>query len=109
MKAKVIETGEEITIIGISQEWGTTQYYGIDGIYRQRNFRDKELEFIDTTDAQPIDWEQRRYEIAKDVMAASFNQPMAGVSIASYVHNCVQWADALIAELKKQANEEDNV
>lgn len=109
MKAKIIETGEEITIIGISKEWGPTQYYGSDGIYRQRTFKDKELEFIDNTDALPIDWEQRRYEIAKDVMAASFTQPMDGVSIASYVHNCVQWADALIAELKKQANEEDNV
>lgn len=101
MKARIIETGEEITIIGISKEWGPTQYYGSDGIYHQRTFRDKELEFIDTTDALPIDWEQRRYEIAKDVMAASFNQPMDGVSIASYVHNCVQWADALIEELKK--------
>lgn len=38
---------------------------------------------------------------AKDVMAASFNQPMDGVSIASYVHNCVQWADTLIEGLKK--------
>lgn len=101
MKARIIETGEEITIIGINEEWRTVQYYGSDGIYRQRTFRDKELELIDTTDALPIDWEQRRYEIAKDIMAASFNQPMDGVSIASYVHNCVQWADALIEELKK--------
>lgn len=101
MKARIIETGEEITIIGVSKEWGTAQYYGSDGIYRQRTFKDKELELIDTTDALPIDWEQRRYEIAKDIMAASFNQPMDGVSIASYVHNCVQWADALIEELKK--------
>lgn len=101
MKARVIKTGEEITIIGISKEWGTAQYYGSDGIYRQRNFGDKEIEFIDDPEAQPIDWEQRRYEIAKDVLAASFTQPMDGVSIASYVHNCVQWADALIEELKK--------
>ena len=103
MKARVIKTGEEITIIGISKEWGTAQYYGSDGIYRQRTFGDKEIEFIDDPEAQPIDWEQRRYEIAKDVMAASFTQPMAGVSIASYVHNCVQWADALMEELKKES------
>lgn len=99
MKARIIETGEEITIIGISEEWGTAQYYGSDGIYRQRTFNDKEIEFLDTN--PPINWEQRRYEIAKGIMAASFNQPMDGVSIASYVHNCVQWADALIEELKK--------
>lgn len=99
MKAKIIETGEEITIIGISEEWGTAQYYGSDGIYRQRTFNDKEIEFLDTN--PPINWEQRRYEIAIDIMAASFNQPMDGVSIASYAHNCVLWADALIEELKK--------
>lgn len=103
MKAKMIKTGEEITIIGTSKECGTTLYYGSDGIYRQRTFRDNELEFINTTDARPIDWEQRRYEIARDMMAASFTQPMAGVSIASYVHNCVLWADAIIEELKKES------
>lgn len=101
MKARIIETGEEITIIGVSKEWGTAQYYGSDGIYRQRTFKDKEIEFLDDPEAQPINWEQRRYEIAKDVMAASFNQPMDGASIAPYVHNCVQWADELIEELKK--------
>ena len=101
MKARIIKTGEEITIIGISKEYGTAQYYGSDGIYRQRTFNDKEIEFIDDPEAQPIDWEQRRYEITKDVLAASFNQPMSGVSIASYVHYCVLWADALIEELKK--------
>lgn len=101
MKARIIETGEEITIIGISEEWGTAQYYGSDGIYRQRTFKDKEIEFLDTN--PPINWEQRRYEIARDIMAASIDQPMTGASIASYVHNCVQWADALIEELKKES------
>lgn len=69
---------------------------------KKGNTYDKdELVLIEETDAKPVDWEQRRYEIARDIMAASFNQPMDGVSIASYVHNCVQWADALIDELKK--------
>lgn len=101
MKARIIKTGEEITIIGISKEWGTAQYYGSDGIYRQRNFGDKEIEFIDAPEAQPIDWEQRRYEIVKDIMVALFDQPMSGELLASYVHNCVLWADVLIEELKK--------
>ena len=69
---------------------------------KKGNTYDKdELVLIEETDAKPVDWEQRRYEIARDIMAASFNQPMDGVSIASYVHNCVSWADALIEELKK--------
>ena len=99
MKARIIETGEEITIIGISKEWGTAQYYGSNGVYRQRTFRDRELKLLDTTES-PIDWEQRRYEIAKEVLASSFSTPMEGTSILSYVHSCVQVADILIKELK---------
>lgn len=47
-----------------------------------------------------IDWEQRRYEIAKEVLASSFSTPMEGKSILSYVRSCVQIADILIEELK---------
>lgn len=47
-----------------------------------------------------IDWEQRRYEIAKDIVAYSFSTPMHGMSMASYIHNCVEVADMLIEELK---------
>ena len=100
MKARIIKTGEEITIIGISKEYGTAQYYGSDGIYRQRTFDDKEIELIDTTKARPIDWEQRRYEIAKEVLAASFATSIDGISKKEYVHSCVQIADMLIEELK---------
>lgn len=103
MKAKIKGTGEIVDVRPngeITIHNRCTKYAAKDG----RVFVNSELDFYS------IDWEQRRYEIAKDVMAASFNQPMDGVSIASYVHNCVQWADALIEELKKiQANEEDNV
>lgn len=107
MKARIIETGEEITIIGISEEWGTAQYYGSDGIYRQRTFNDKEIEFLDTN--PPINWEQRRYEIAKDVLAASFAQYVKSMSAKDFTDICLLWADSLIEELKRQTNEEDNV
>lgn len=49
-----------------------------------------------------IDWEQRRYEIAKDIVAYSFSTPMNGMSMASYIHNCVEVADMLIDELKRK-------
>lgn len=49
-----------------------------------------------------IDWEQRRYEIAKDIVAYSFSTPMHGMSMASYIHNCVEVADMLIDELKNK-------
>lgn len=110
MKAKVIETGEIVDVVSITdREYGCLISYW-DG-KKGKEYSRFELDF--SMDAQmkgvqmneetvkPIDWEQRRYEIAKDIMAASFYQPMEGASIAPYVHNCVQWADALIEELKK--------
>ena len=106
MKARIIETGEEITIIGISKEYGTAQYYGSDGIYRQSTFDDKEIELIDTTKDRPIDWEQRRYEIAKEVLAASFATSLEGISMESHVHFCVMISDMLIKELKTTPEQE---
>lgn len=104
MKAKIIETGEEITIIGISKEWGTAQYYGNDGIYHQRAFRDKEIEILETAESS-IDWEQRRYEIAKDAMNSILTAPVVdGVnpnpSVEDIATFSVRFADALIKELK---------
>lgn len=114
MKAKIIETGEEINIIGISKEWGTAQYYGSDGIYHQRTFRDKEIEILDTSEST-IDWEQRRYELAKEAMMGILSNEYEvnyACSEAEYSKNevrtvpksisrfAVACADALIAELK---------
>lgn len=59
-----------------------------------------------------IDWEQRRYEIAKDMMAAIMNNPdiTAGVACepkpqegvpSTLARVSLEFADALVAELKK--------
>ena len=46
-----------------------------------------------------IDWEQRRYEIAKDVLSTLVSDPnIADCEIPS---EAVRYADALIKELKK--------
>ena len=46
-----------------------------------------------------IDWEQRRYEIAKDVLSTLVSDPiLADCEIPS---EAVRYADALIKELKK--------
>lgn len=95
MKAKVIETGEIVDVRPNGEktvQHRCTEYVTKDG---------RELLSLELNILPAIDWEQRRYEIAKDLMAASFYQPMDGATIATYVHNCVQWADALIEELKK--------
>ena len=49
-----------------------------------------------------IDWEQRRYEIAKDALAALLSNPTIGGVYASYSKVAVDYADALIEELKKK-------
>lgn len=46
-------------------------------------------------------WEQRRYEIAKDVMCAMLANPELGGRGKFAVHS-VEMADELIAELKKE-------
>ena len=95
MKAKVIETGEIVDVRPNGEK--TVQHRCTKFVTAD----DRELLSIELNILPAIDWEQRRYEIAKDIMATSFYQPMEGASIAPYVHNCVQWADALIEELKK--------
>lgn len=47
-----------------------------------------------------IDWEQRRYEIAKDILAALISSPTT--RYYSYSKVAVEYADALIKELKKK-------
>ena len=59
------------------------------------------------TEAQEIDWEQRRYEIAKEMMPVLYRQ---GVEVLKYgqsfewkgiVDSAVNFADMLIEKLKK--------
>ena len=47
-----------------------------------------------------IDWEQRRYEIAKDITAAIYTRPNVKGTLLNY-NQIVAAADALIRELKK--------
>ena len=52
--------------------------------------------------SKAIDWEQRKYEIAKDITAAIYTRPNAGAGGALPNYNrIVAAADGLIRELKK--------
>lgn len=59
------------------------------------------------------DWEQRRYETARDLLCAyrSNSDPRMSRngSVADYVKSAVEEADALIAELRKGAPAPHNV
>ena len=48
-----------------------------------------------------IDWEQRRYEIAKKVFPAIFFADKPKLTLQEAAHEAVRYADALIDELKK--------
>lgn len=52
-----------------------------------------------------IDWEQRRYEIAKDILTAWCSNPDIGTGLEMPKNDsatAVKYADALIKELKKK-------
>lgn len=115
MKAKIIQTGEIVTILAISTEHMTIQCYGNDGIVRLISLSMGDIEIIPDSE-KTIDWEQRRYEIAKEAMNGILsNQTQCDFasSEAHYEENvihtipktisqyAVACADALIEELKK--------
>lgn len=104
MKAKIIETGEIVTILAISTEHMTIQCYGNDGIVRLEPLSRGDIEIVSDTEKN-IDWEQRRYELAKDAMNSILTAPIGdGVnpnpSIEEIAMLSVEFADALIKELK---------
>ena len=53
----------------------------------------------DNHDVKEIDWEQRRYEIAKDVLSTLVSDPI--IADCEIPSEAVRYADALIKELKK--------
>ncbi len=97
MIARVKETGK---IIELTNDEKLSMWDYARGIYRDTDgnkYHYKELEFIERPH-ENIDWEHRRYEIAKDILAATYDYPMDG---KSYAKIAVGVADALIEELKK--------
>lgn len=106
MKARVKATGN---IIDVSQTESIITSRGVEKQYtdnsdERRMYLRSELEFINEPPQKDIDWEERRYEIAKNMMAVierhndeatGFKNPTQQAQFA------LECADALIAELKK--------
>ena len=84
---------------GLTRLWdnGVTEYAGYD-------FKETPEEILAMPDIEEgskvIDWEQRRYEIAKDIMAAIYTRPDKRGTFIDY-NGIVAVADGLIRELKK--------
>lgn len=92
MKARVKSTGQIVEIKDLYDD-GTA-------LVNDKYLKISELDFFSET----IDWEQRRYELAKDIIKAVVADDCGGNSdaIAKYAVNC---ADALIKRLKEVNNE----
>lgn len=92
MKATIKATGEIVEIKDLYDD-GTAL---VGNMY----IKVSELNFF----SENIDWEQRRYELAKDIIKAVIADDRGGNSdaIAKYAVNC---ADALIKRLKEVNNE----
>ena len=63
------------------------------------------------TSEKVIDWEQSRYEIAKEIIPAIYvdDKPQEGedyLTLQQSAHEAVRFADALINELKKEQNDD---
>jgi hypothetical protein len=96
MKARVKSTG---VLVDVTPQLNINSQHSKDYLYVCDNmvFRECELDF------SAIDWEQRRYELAKDIIKAVIADDRGGNSdaIAKYAVNC---ADALIKRLKEVNN-----
>lgn len=94
MKARIKSTGTIVEVEDLYDD-GTALVNG-------RYFKVSELDFFDNFET--IDWEQRRYEIAKSMMAAFLSNSCSNVYMNTYenqAQEAVKYADMLIDELKK--------
>ena len=114
MKKKIRKTGEIVDVIMFTAPYGTDRddtrdfvdYIDSKGRERRRVPMNIYWDFEDVEDelTKEIDWEQRRYEIAKDMIAAFLSNSCSNVYLGNpdeQAKYAVTFADALISELKK--------
>ena len=99
MKAKVKDTGEIVDVkfsTHPNPDVAETYWWCKD---KQESYHKSELDFI----GEDINWEQRRYEIAKDAMNGLLSAPNwvnPEFNTTEAVKLAVEFADKLIKELK---------
>lgn len=101
MKARVRKTGEIIDVKPIANPCAQTS---TDNLYSSNYdvYYESELDFLNVGQ-KVIDWEQRRYELAKAAMQGfCANSGMLSFDRDSLIALSVEYADAFIAELKKE-------
>lgn len=68
----------------------------------EQTFLESATRYFREAQSKEIDWEQRRYEIAKDALAALLSNPTIRGVYTPYSKVVVDYANALIKELKKE-------
>lgn len=100
MKAKIKDTGE---VVDVHWEGDLDAWLGKLSSGRFREFKERELEFLETNN---IDWEQRRYEIAKSALQGFCANSEPSIAQGTTFQQITEWsieiADLLITELKKE-------
>lgn len=114
MKKKIRKTGETVDVIMFTAPYGTVRddtrdfvdYIDSKGRERKSVPMNIYWDFEDVEDelTKGIDWEERRYEIAKTAIHAQLSGPIIpGVDPNPSIPNLAKWAvniaDALISEL----------
>ncbi len=104
MKARIKSTGEIIDFLGSSIEYGTCTWIDSKGDFNQGP--NPGIEILES--GKPIDWEQRRYEIAKDIIVRFITHEDCEVRNewhrmkAQYIRYAIEDADTIIEGLKKK-------
>lgn len=90
-------------------EWVSSSYGAFSKEFSSIKWEDDEPTeaYITLAEPQPkpkqeIDWEQRRYEIVKDISAAIYSRPTVKTALVN-VYQIISAADTIIKELKKQS------
>lgn len=102
----IVSEGTEVTIIKgmeadaadvINAPYGMCYLCELDGIMSY-----VPATYLTITDWDNTNWEQRRYEIAKEAMLHMIDPKMLTQKYGLMAVNAVEFADSLIAELKKK-------
>ena len=101
MKAKVIKTNKVVEVEFNSVCSGIVYYKSSSGDL----FASNDLIFIDSPNCSGINWEQRRFELAKSAMQGILTNMTRGSAFSDYedrvATQAIQYADAVIAKLKE--------
>lgn len=97
MKVRIKATGE---VVNTADYWRVTTDW-VDGWGNPVEFKPDEVEFLtdETPKSDGIDWEQRRYEIARDCLATLAGVPIDRSAMID-AKIAITYADELIKQLK---------